>query len=342
MYKERSDTGHGSQDFHFHGLHILLGCQTFVHINVNESAFMGADDPVGLALQKLLDGQIAHFGSGNTVTGIGRTASLDMAQDSDTGIQIGTLLDDPGNLGSTGEAFRHDDHVVGEAVETSPADLLDQFFLSGLMFGDQNSGGAGGQTNIHSQITGVTAHDFNHRAALVGLHGVSQLVDALDGGVCGAVEADAVVGAADIVIDGSGNTDDVNAELAQRLCTPEGAVAADGNDAVQTQEFAGGCSLALTFLSHKFLAAGSVEDSAALVDDAGNTLFIQPLNVTADQAVPATADAVNFHTVIPCGTDNTADTGIHAGGIAAAGKYADSLYAHDRFLQCEYGITSSL
>ena len=68
----------------------------------------------------------------------------------------------------------------------------------------------------------------------MGLHGIAQLVDALNGGIGSRVEAQAVVGASDIVINGGRNADDVDAELAQRLGAAESAVTADGDDAVQT------------------------------------------------------------------------------------------------------------
>ena len=52
----------------------------------------------------------------------------------------------------------------------------------------------------------MVAHDFDDRAALVGLHGIAQLIDGFHGGVGSGVITDAVMGAADIIIDGSRNT----------------------------------------------------------------------------------------------------------------------------------------
>ena len=37
-------TGHCGQDFHFHHLHALLGCQTFIHINIGKAAVVGTED----------------------------------------------------------------------------------------------------------------------------------------------------------------------------------------------------------------------------------------------------------------------------------------------------------
>ena len=43
----------------------------------------------------------------------------------------------------------------------------------------------------------------------MGLHGVPQLVDARDGSVAGGVKPDGVVGAADVVVNCGGNSNDL-------------------------------------------------------------------------------------------------------------------------------------
>ena len=100
----------------------------------------------------------------------------------------------------------------------------------------------------------------------MGLHGVTQFIDAIDGGIGSSVKTDGVVGAADIIIDGGRDADDVDAVLTQRLSATECTVAADGNDAVQTQQLADRNRLFLTFFGGEFLAAGSIENGAAAID----------------------------------------------------------------------------
>ena len=65
----------------------------------------------------------------------------------------------------------------------------------------------------------------------------------------------------------------------------------------------------------------------------GNAFFIQANNITIDKSVPTPANAVAFNTVVEAGADNGAYTWIHSWSIAAAGKYADSFYAHFENLQ---------
>ena len=294
---------------------------------------MGANDAVGLAGQQQLNSQIAHLGCIDTVTAGGNTATLNVAQHRHTGVQINGFLDLGSNIIGRAGAFSYHDHVVGESVETGLADLFNDITLKiDLFLRHQNGGSANSKTHIHSQITGVAAHNLNDRAALVGLHGIPQLIDALDGSIGSSIKADAVIGAADIIIDGTGDTDHIDTILTEGAGATEGAVTADGDDAVQPKEFAGGNSFALTFFGHKFLAAGCVEDGTATIDSMGNALFIQTDNVAGDQTIPAATNTIALNAVIQGSTNNCADAGVHAGSIATAGKNTDSFHTHGKYL----------
>ena len=104
---------------------------------------------------------------------------------------------------------------MSETVESRLADLFDDITIKvdGL-FGNQNSSSANGQTHIHSKITGITAHNLNDRATLMRLHGITELIDAFDGSVSSGIKADTVIGAADIVVNGGRNTDDIDTVFA--------------------------------------------------------------------------------------------------------------------------------
>jgi hypothetical protein len=60
----------------------------------------------------------------------------------------------------------------------------------------------------------------------------------------------------------------------------------------------------------------------------GNTLLIQANDITGDQTIPAAADAENLNAMVQSGTDNSPDTGVHAGGIAAGSQNTNSFYCH--------------
>ena len=173
-------------------------------------------------------------------------------------------------------------------------------------------------------MTCAAAHDLNDRAALVRLHGVAQLVDALDRSVARSVEADGVVGADDIVVDGARHADARNALARKRLRAAERTVAAAADQAVDAQILAGVGRLLETLLGHHFLAAGGVQHGAALADDAVNAARAHLDNIAVDQTAIAAADAENGNVVCRRASNDRADECVHTRRIAAACKYANS------------------
>ena len=79
-------------------------------------------------------------------------------------------------------------------------------------FRDESGNGAGSQTCIQRQMTGIAAHNLHHRAAIVRLRSIAQFIDAFHGGIQGGIKADGVFGRGDVVIDGAGNADGGNAQ----------------------------------------------------------------------------------------------------------------------------------
>ena len=164
------------------------------------------------------------------------------------------------------------------------------------------------------------------------LHGVAQLIYALDRGIAGGVKADGVIRAADIVINRARNADARNALAGQRLCAAERTVAAAADQAVNAEVTAGVSRLLQTFLGQHFLAACGVQHGAALADDAVYTAGTHLDDVAVDETAVTAANAENGNIVCACAADYRADECVHAGCVAAAGKYADSanLLIHDK------------
>ena len=186
-------------------------------------------------------------------------------------------------------------------------------------------------------MTGAAAHDLNDRAALVRLHGVAQLIDTLDSGVARGIEADGVVGAHDVVVDGARHADARNALARKRLCAAERTVAAAADEAVDAQILAGVGRLLETLLGHHFLAACGVQHGAALADDAVNAARAHLDDVTVDQAAVAAADAEDGNIICRRASNDRTDECVHARCVAAACKYANSsnlLFHRESLLQC--------
>ena len=166
----------------------------------------------------------------------------------------------------------------------------------------------------------------------MGLHCITQPVNTINGCISSGIKADAVIGAANVIVNRCRNGYNIDAVMTQSLCTTECTVTANGNDTVQTKKFAGRNSLLLAFLSHKFFAARGVQDCTTTVNGTADALFVQLDNIAGDQAVIASADAVALNAVVEGGTDNGPDSSIHTRSIAAAGQNTDSFNAHSGFL----------
>ena len=267
---------------------------------------------------------ITHAGCGLAVAGVGRAAALDMAQNGDTRVDADGLLDLPGDIHRAAHALGHDDHEVSAAGEAGVLDALHHVLLEvQRLLRHQHGGRADGDAHIQRQETGVAAHDFHHRAALMGLHGIAQLVNAVDGGVAGGVKADGVVGAADVVVNGGGDPHDRDTQARQLQRAAEGAVASDGDDTVQPQHLAGVDRFQAALLAHKVLAAGGIKDGAAAGENVTDAGALELDKVTGDQALPAAANADALDAAVQRGTNHRAHSGVHARRVAPAGQHAD-------------------
>ena len=252
-----------------------------------------------------------------------------MAQDSNTGIKIDRIADFLCDIIGIADAFCYDDHVVGETVKSCLAQLFnDILFKIDFFLGNQHCGCTDSQANIHCKEACVASHNLNNGTALMGLHGIAQLVDTFNSGVGSCVKTDTVICTTDIVVDRTGNADHIDTILGKRTGTAESAVTTDCDNAVKTKELTGGNRTLLSFFGHEFLTACSVEDGAASVNRSGYTAGIHFDNVTVDQTIPATANAIDFDAMIKTGTDNSADSSIHARCVAATGQNTNAFNTH--------------
>src|SRR5699024_5851829 len=103
------------------------------------------------------------------------------------------------------------------------------------IFRKPDVGSAGGNANFQRNPAGSCAHDLDDRAAMVGGDGVADLVDGLHRDVHRGVEADGILGAGNIVVDGAGKADAGDAGPAKVAGAAEGAVAADDDQAVDPE-----------------------------------------------------------------------------------------------------------
>ena len=133
--------------------------------------------------------------------------------------------------------------------------------------------------------------------------------------------------------------------LRKRQGAAEGSVAAYGDHSVQTQELAGVCGLLLTGLRHELLAAGSIEDGAAAIDDVADAGVIHHKDIAVDQSIPAPTDSDTIDPAIACSSNNSTDCRVHSGSVAATGQNTDAFHSvgHlDLSFNCNYWISNSM
>ena len=158
------------------------------------------------------------------------------------------------------------------------------------------------------------------------LHRVAQTVDGLDRRIGRRVIADGIIGAADVIVDRCGDTNNGNAVLRQLQQTAERAIAAHSDNAFQPQQLTGRNRLLLAFLRREFVAARRIENGAAAIDDVRDAVGVQLDKISVDQTVVAAADADAVDPEqIRC-TYHCAHRCVHAGRVTAGGQYADPFY----------------
>ena len=184
-----------------------------------------------------IDGGEAVAGGEHAVVGRGGASALGVAEVDAAGLVAGTLLDlfgedladaaeadvaegvelgaDRGLAGVFGELCAFGDDDEGEALAALPAGLEqanDVVEVDGS-FGEEDDIGTAGDAGGDSDPAGIAAHDFDDLDARVGFGGGVEAVDRFGGDGDGGVETEAGVGAGEIVVDGLGDADAVDAAL---------------------------------------------------------------------------------------------------------------------------------
>ena len=103
------------------------------------------------------------------------------------------------------------------------------------LLGDQDDVGAAGHAGVQRDPAGVPAHDLDDQRAVVRLGGRVQPVDRLGRDVHRGVEAEGVVGGAEVVVDRLRHADDLHAVVVQLRRDAEGVLAADRDQRVDAR-----------------------------------------------------------------------------------------------------------
>ena len=242
-------------------------------------AFLSDDEAVFLSGHELFDGVVSEAGGEGAIEGGGGAAALDMAQDDGAAFEAGGLFDLVGEfVGDAAEADGiggvldggfdgHFTAFLGGAF--GDGDDAEAFAASGAFFdeladlvefvgdfGDEDDVAAGGDAGVKSDPAGVSAHDFDDHDAMVAGGGGMDFIEGVGGGIDGGVEAEGDFGADQVVIDGFGDTHKGEAQFGEGGGATHGAVAADGDDGVET-DFIGVLDAVFADVAHTGFAVES-------------------------------------------------------------------------------------
>ena len=193
--------------------------------------------------------------------------------------------------------------------------------------------GAGGKRGVNCNLAAVPAHHLDQKQPLGRVGGVADLVDRFRGGADGTGEANADVGAREIVVDRPRTSDDpAFPEASELAASAECAVAADGYQVVDLMSLEHVGREPEAFLGPESLAAAGVQDRTAAMDDARHAAQVHLVIVAVERIVKifvqeplvAAPDADDVIAERKRSAHHRADTGIHARGIPAASEYADT------------------
>ena len=139
------------------------------------------------------------------------------------------------------------------------------------------------------------------------------------------VETEGVVGCAQVVVDGLGNTDDGQACVCQALRTCEGTFTTDSDDGVDTVTLHHDFDVfGATVGAVEGVGTGGTDDGAALGCQAADLLTGQIYVIALDDAAPTVTEADEFVTVLlDTVKHGTSNNSVQAGAVAAGSKQTD-------------------
>src|SRR5699024_4782926 len=208
-----------------------------------------------------------------------------------------------------------------EALLHAGADLVD---IEGELR-QQDVVSATGHARMQRNPAGVTAHNLNDHDALVGFRSGVQTVDGLGGHGDGGVEAEGVIHAIDVVVDGLRDPDDRDAVIMQELRAPQGTITTDRDQRVDLMLREVGLDRVDLGLELIGVEPAGTENRAAVTNDAVDvSVVIKRDHAVFHQPLVAILEADDLDPRRPRGAHDTTDHCVQAGAIPTTGQNRDT------------------
>ncbi|OPZ14536.1 MAG: hypothetical protein BWZ10_01892 [candidate division BRC1 bacterium ADurb.BinA364] len=203
---------------------------------------------------------------------------------------------------------------------------------------------AAGHSGMQRQPSGIASHRLDDHHPVVRHRRGVQPVDGFGDDLHRGVEAEGVIGFADVIIDGFRHSNGAQAFFRQFAGDGQRAVAANGHQRLNAQ-FAAALDAAVADIDRLFVflfsrkeakrivAIGCAQDRAAFGQDSGHIGILEQSPAILGQPKIAVLESDDFHAVARHGRlGHSANDGVEAGAVAPAGQNADSPFAHARVL----------
>ena len=198
--------------------------------------------------------------------------------------------------------------------------------------GNQDDVRAPRHTGVQRDESRLATHHFHHHDAVMALGRGVQLVDRLERGVDGRVEAERGDGAADVVVDRLRNADDLHALGAELVGDVERSVAADGDDRVDPEnprvldQFIGAVDIhmaairLLSGIEERVAPVGGAKDRPAEMRDAAHRILGERHDlVFAEQSGEAALDAKDIPAAVDGREHGGTNDRVETRSVAATG-----------------------
>ncbi len=293
--------------------HGLEAAERLLEAHVHDVGPAERDHAAPVAVAHAVDRGEAEAGGEHAVVGRRCAAALDVAEGRRAGLDARALLDDGRDLLADAaepraaegvepalavrvgrvlgdEALRDDDERRAPAV-VGRADPADDLVHARLLLGDEDRVRARGHAGVQRDPADVPAHDLGHHAAAVRVARGAEAVHGVGRDLHRGVEAERVVGGVEVVVDGLGDSDDLEARVGEALGCRERALAADGEDRVDAEAVEVLLDPLHASVALERVRAAGAEDRAALLADALDVAARERHDVAVDDAPPAVAEA---------------------------------------------------
>ena len=155
---------------------------------------------------------------------------------------------------------------------------------------------------------------------------VADAVQRFDDGVERRIDADAHVGAPDVVVDAARHANDRKAKVVQGQSARHAAIAPDDHQALNAGHVEAAQGLVLPPQGTEFILARRLQYRATTLQNAADPVAVKQLEIPAKTAAECLAHALHLNVVLQPGAHHRPDGSIHARSVTAAGHHCDALH----------------